>query len=124
MMQNINDQHEAQDLALQHEVAQSILRSEESGNLVGAEAPVFRCHTFVPNKAGDTYARILTRQLNHLARGLGVLGFQVLYKEDAFEEGANKPDSGFFEVRVFAEAPSVQGAETSCPEPEAVEPTT
>jgi hypothetical protein len=106
MSTDIHDQQEKQDLDLQHEVAQAILKAEEGGKLAGVEAPVYRCHTFLPTKAGDTYARAITRQLNHLAKALGVHGFQVLYKEDTLKGDGTQPDSGYFQIRVFADVPT------------------
>jgi hypothetical protein len=101
----IHQDQDAYDQVVQHDITQSILKAEESGHLAGAEAPVFACHTFLPTGGGDVYARVITRQLNHLAKQLGVLGFQVLYKEDTFKTDTDKPDHGYFQVRVFANVP-------------------
>lgn len=106
MSEDIHEQQEVVDLGLQHEVAQAILTAEEKGSLAGIEAPIYRCHTFLPSKAGDTHARAITRQLNHLAKALGVHGFQVLYKEDTLKGEGTEPDSGYFQIRVFADAPT------------------
>jgi hypothetical protein len=109
----IHQNQEDHDLVIQHDVAQAIINAEESGNLAGVEAPVYACHTFLPTGGGDVYARCITRQLNHLAKQLGVLGFQVLYKEDTFKPDASKPDHGYFQIRVFADAPTTQDNDTS-----------
>jgi hypothetical protein len=101
-----HEEHDKLDLDVQHSVAQAITKAEESGNLMGQEAPVFKCHTFLPTGGGEVYAKALTNQLNHLASALGVLGFQVSYKEDSLSPIATKPDRGFFQVRVFANAPA------------------
>ena len=101
----IHQDQESHDLVVQHDVTQAILKAEEEGKLVGLEAPVYRTHTFLPTKGGDVYARVITRQLNHIAKDLGLLGFQVLYKEDSFKPDAAKPDHGYFQIRVFANHP-------------------
>jgi|GEM_PF-5569622 len=93
---------EKRDSDVQNSCAQRILDAEQKGLLIGQEAPVFRCHTFSPVVSGDTYARILTQQLNHLAESLGVLGFQVVYNENSFDGEAPAPDHGYFSIRVFA----------------------
>ena len=98
----IHQNQEDHDLVIQHDVTQAILKAEQDGNLAGIEAPVYRTHTFLTTGGGDVYARCITRQLNHIAKDLGVLGFQVLYKEDSFKTDAAKPDHGFFQIRVFA----------------------
>jgi hypothetical protein len=106
--ETIHENQEAHDQVVQHDVTQAILKAEESGNLAGAEAPVYACHTFLPTGGGDVYARVITRQLNHLVKQLGVLGFQVLYREDSFKTDASKPDHGYFQIRVFAEQPETE----------------
>ena len=111
--EQIHQNQEDHDLVIQHDAAQAILKSEEAGSLAGIEAPVYACHTFLPTGGGDVYARVITRQLNHLAKQLGVLGFQVLYKEDSFKPDASKPDHGFFQVRVFANVPTPKDNDTS-----------
>jgi hypothetical protein len=83
-----------------------ILKAEEDGRLLGQECPVYDCHTFPATSEGSTYAEALTRQLNHLAELLGVLGFQVSYREPRRSSDATTPPTGHFEVRVFALAPS------------------
>ena len=93
------------DALIQADVAEAIIKAEEAGKLAGIEAPVFKCHTFLPTGGGDVYAKTLTHQLNHLAKSLGVLGFQVTYKEDSLSPLAAAPDRGFFEIRVFANQP-------------------
>ena len=103
--ETIHKDQEDHDQVIQHEVTQAILKAEQDGNLAGIEAPVYATHTFLPTGGGDVYARCITRQLNHVAKALGVLGFQVLYKEDSFKTDATKPDHGYFQVRVFAEQP-------------------
>lgn len=108
--ETIHQDQDAHDQVIQHDVTQAILKAEEEGNLAGAEAPVYACHTFMPTSGGDVYARVITRQLNHLAKQLGILGFQVLYKEDSFNPDASKPDHGFFQVRVFANIPPEEAA--------------
>lgn len=106
-MTDINhEEHDTLDLDVQHSVAQAITEAEDSGLLIGQEAPVFKCHTFLPTGGGEVYAKAITNQLNHLASALGVLGFQVSYKEDSMSPIATKPDRGFFQVRVFANAPA------------------
>jgi hypothetical protein len=100
-----HDAQEMYDLEVQHTCADKILKCEKEQGLMGQEAPVYRCHTFFPANGGDTYAKMITRQLNHLAQSLGVLGFQVSYKEDSLDPKATRPDRGYFEVRVFAETP-------------------
>lgn len=102
---NIHDQQEKLDLDVQHDRAQAILEAEESGKLSGIEAPTFKCHTFLPTGGGDVYAKAITNQLNHIAPALGVLGFQVTYKEDSLSHLATKPDRGYFQIRVFANLP-------------------
>lgn len=99
-----HDAQEKQDLDVQHSCAEEIIKAERAGQLLGQEAPVYRCHTFTPVGAGDTYAKAITRQLNHLAGSLGVLGFQVSYREDSLDPKASRPDLGYFEVRVFAKS--------------------
>lgn len=101
-----HDAQEKQDLDVQHSCAEAIIQAEQAGQLLGKEAPVFRCHTFFPVGGGDIYAKTITRQLNHLAESLGVLGFQVAYKEDSLDPKATRPDLGYFEVRVFAKESS------------------
>lgn len=101
-----HEEHDKLDLDVQHSVAQAITKAEESGHLLGQEAPVYKCHTFLPTGGGDVYARVMTNQLNHLASALGVLGFQVSYKEDSLSPTASAPDRGYFQVRVFANAPA------------------
>jgi hypothetical protein len=101
--------HEADeklDLDVQHVVAEAITKASEAGSLVGQEAPVYKCHTFLPTGGGDSYAKAITNQLNHLAPALGVLGFQVTYKEDSLSPLATKPDRGYFQIRVFASEPA------------------
>lgn len=93
------------DADLQAEVAKRMMKAEEDGNLMGMEAPVYRCHTFIPTKAGLAYARSITNQLNHLADALGVIGFQVDYCESSFSGDSREPDSGYFQIRVFANYP-------------------
>lgn len=95
-----------QDQEVQFTCVGRILKAEEDGRLLGQEAPAFDCHTFPATSEGSTYAEAVTRQLNHLAELLGVLGFQVNYREDRGASDSNKPPTGFFEVRVFALAPS------------------
>lgn len=102
--ETIHQYQDDHDNVIQHDVTQAILVAEEQGNLAGIEAPVYATHTFLPTGGGDVYARCITRQLNHIAKSLGVLGFQVLYKEDTFKDGG-KPDHGYFQIRVFAEQP-------------------
>jgi len=103
--ETIHQDQENHDQVVSHDVTQAILAAEEQGNLAGIEAPVYACHTFLPTGGGDVYARVITRQLNHIAKSLGVLGFQVLYKEDSFKIDAAKPDHGYFQIRVFANQP-------------------
>lgn len=105
----IHDEQEKFDLDIQHASAEVIMQAEKSGHLAGIEAPVYKCHTFAPVSGGDVYAKILTRQLNHLASSLGVLGFQVTYKEDSLSPLATKPDRGYFQIRIFANAPEQAG---------------
>jgi hypothetical protein len=93
-----------QDQQVQLACVSRILKAEEDGRLLGQEAPAFDCHTFPATSEGSTYAEAVTRQLNHLAELLGVLGFQVNYREDRSASDSNKPPTGFFEVRVFAVA--------------------
>jgi hypothetical protein len=112
-LETIHQNQEDHDQVIQHDVAQAIINAEESGHLAGAEAPVYACHTFLPTGGGDVYARCITRQLNHLAPQLGVLGFQVLYKEDSFKPDASTPDHGYFQIRVFAQTPNPQDNDTS-----------
>jgi hypothetical protein len=102
--ETIHAEQEAYDQAISHEVTQAIVKAEQDGNLAGIEAPVFKTHTFLPTGGGEVYARVITRQLNHIAQDLGVRGFQVLYKEDTFKDGG-KPDHGYFQVRCFAQVP-------------------
>jgi hypothetical protein len=104
----IHRNQEDHDQVIQHDVTQAIVKAEEDGNLAGIEAPVYACHTFLPTGGGDVYARVITRQLNHLAKQLGVLGFQVLYKEDSFKTDAAKPDHGYFQIRAFANVPDAE----------------
>lgn len=104
--ETIHQNQDDHDQVIQQDVTQAIVEAEQSGNLAGIEAPVYACHTFLPTGGGDVYARVITRQLNHLAKQLGVLGFQVLYKEDSFKTDAAKPDHGYFQVRVFANIPA------------------
>jgi hypothetical protein len=101
----IHQNQDDHDAVIQHDVTQAIIKAEESGDLCGIEAPVYACHTFLPTGGGDVYARVITRQFNHLAKQLGILGVQVLYKEDTFKTDATKPDHGYFQIRVFANAP-------------------
>jgi hypothetical protein len=96
-IETIHQDQESHDLVVQHDVTQAILKAEQEGNLAGIEAPVYATHTFIPTGGGDVYARVITRQLNHIAKALGVIGFQVLYKEDTLKEG-NKPDHGYFQI--------------------------
>lgn len=103
---NIHEDQEALDLKVQHLSAEAILKAEQAGNLAGIEAPVYKCHTFSPTSGGDTYAKAITRQLNFIADSLGVLGFQVTYKEDSLSHLATKPDRGYFQIRVFAKTPT------------------
>jgi hypothetical protein len=109
--ETIHQDQEAHDQVIQHDVTLAIVKAEESGHLAGIEAPVYACHTFLPTGGGDVYARVITRQLNHLAKQLGVLGFQVLYKEDTFKTDAIKPDHGYFQIRVFADTPATTDEE-------------
>ena len=104
-IETIHQNQDDHDEVIQHDVTESIIAAEERGSLSGIEAPVYACHTFLPTGGGDVYARCITRQLNHLAKSLGVLGFQVLYKEDSFKTDASKPDHGYFQIRVFANQP-------------------
>ena len=101
-----HDKDELLDRQVQQERAQAVLQAEDQGNLAGAEAPVFKCHTFSPCSEGENHAKVLTNQLNHLAEGLGLLAFQVVYKEDSLSPLAIKPDCGYFQIRVFAKAPT------------------
>lgn len=105
--QLLHDLHDQVDAEVQRATAQRILEAEEQGNLCGLEAPVYRCHTFMPTAAGAAHARALTNQLNHIAQQLGVLGFQVTYKEDTLGGG---DESGFFQIRVFAPYDNVKDA--------------
>lgn len=102
----IHDDQEKFDLEIQHASNHVILDAEKSGKLAGIEAPVFKCHTFNPISGGDIYAKAINRQLNHLAGSLGVLGFNVTYKEDSLSPLATKPDRGYFQIRVFANTPA------------------
>lgn len=97
-----------QDQQVQFACVSQILKAEEDGRLLGQEAPAFNCHTFPATSEGSTYAEAVTRQLNHLAELLNVLGFQVNYREDRNASDSQKPPTGFFEVRVFALAPSAE----------------
>lgn len=111
--ETIHQNQDDHDQVVQHDVTQAILKAEESGHLAGIEAPVYACHTFIPTGGGDVYARVITKQLNHLAPQLGLLGFQVLYKEDSFKTDATKPDHGYFQIRVFAETPTTTNNDPS-----------
>jgi hypothetical protein len=94
------------DQDIQFKCVGRILKAEEDGRLLGQEAPVYGCHEFTATDDGAVYAEALTRQLNHLADLLGVLGFQVTYRQDRRASDASGPAPGFFEVRVFALAPT------------------
>lgn len=83
-----------------------ILKAEEDGRLLGQEAPVYECHKFTSTDDGAVYAEALTRQLNHLTDLLGVLGFQVTYRQDRKASDVSGPALGYFKVRVFALAPN------------------
>jgi len=109
----IHQDQDSHDAVIQHDVTQAVLQAEESGSLAGVEAPIYACHTFLPTGGGDVYARVITRQLNHLAKQLGILGFQVLYKEDSFKPDATKPDHGFFQIRAFANIPKTEEEEST-----------
>lgn len=103
MSKEINhDADEKLDADVQHAIAEAITEASDAGKLIGQEAPVYKCHTFLPTGGGEVYAKAITNQLNHLASALGVLGFQVTYKEDSLSPLATKPDRGYFEFRVFA----------------------
>lgn len=105
-----HDKDEKHDLDVQYGRAQALLKAENDGNLIGAEAPVFKCHTFSPCPEGESHAKILTQQLNHLAEALGLLAFQVSYKEDSLSPLATRPDRGYFQIRMFANAPKEEEA--------------
>ena len=97
-----NDQMETQDLEVQHACSENILKASEDGCLLGKEAPIYDCHTFAPTDHGDLYAQALTRQLNHFAEPLGLLGFQVNYRQDRQPSDSSASAKAYFEVRVFA----------------------
>ena len=82
-----------------------ILKAEEDGRLIGKQCPVFDCHTFPAHDNGAEHAEALTRQLNHLAELLGVLGFQVSYQEDQRASDSTLPPTGHFQVSVYAVSP-------------------
>lgn len=96
------------DREIQSSCVRRILQAEEAGRLLGQESPVYECHKFVATEEGRTYAEAITRQLNHLSELLGVLGFQVSYRNDRKASDVSGPEEGYFEVRVFALAPQEQ----------------
>ena len=93
------------DQYVQNKCVERILAAEESGNLLGAEAPTFHTHELFAITNGSTIAKTLTRQLNHLADQLGVLGFQVDYGEEKKYLKGKGPRAGYFRIRVLAQHP-------------------